>query len=337
MHDVLELSYTGDLLAHRRCSRAWAYEKHAGFHPYEQIQAMEGRLVHHAMEWLTRRYQTTGLHAAMPELRAQLEHYFRVLWARGIRTAFRSKKETLDGVMGHLFPGDALDPIAQAAIEGAEHTEYELRSVRKFMGPLNGGKQKLLLTGILDLVVQQKNPLSYQRVYEWKSSQTWDGGVVSKTLTAQPGDVEIWDYKATQSSTSLLPDYIRQMLTYAYLYEERSGQLPVRCVLYFVNEKNRDKKLLAIEIDQDLIRRAVDWTMNEAIEIQQTLAQFQMDPGVVPGGERSRLTEQVGQRITTDLQAQCTACSLRFDCSEYLTHLGGCNHPDVDIWNVFKN
>src|SRR5689334_21543080 len=25
--DVIEVSYTGDLLAHRRCARAWAYEK----------------------------------------------------------------------------------------------------------------------------------------------------------------------------------------------------------------------------------------------------------------------------------------------------------------------
>ena len=33
MTDVIEVSYTGDLLAHRRCGRAWAYEKHAGFHP----------------------------------------------------------------------------------------------------------------------------------------------------------------------------------------------------------------------------------------------------------------------------------------------------------------
>jgi hypothetical protein len=33
------------------------YEKRAGFHPYEVVQAMEGRLVHHAMEWLTRQHQ----------------------------------------------------------------------------------------------------------------------------------------------------------------------------------------------------------------------------------------------------------------------------------------
>src|ERR1700747_577747 len=102
MDDVIEVSYTGDLLAHRRCGRAWAYEKHAGFHPYELVQAMEGRLIHHAMEWLTRQYNEVfgrARHARAEEVQAQLAHYFRVLWARGIRTSFVSKDTTLSRVM----------------------------------------------------------------------------------------------------------------------------------------------------------------------------------------------------------------------------------------------
>src|SRR5437773_7088078 len=104
MNDVIEVSYTGDLLAHRRCPRVWCYEKYAGFYPYEQVQAMEGRLVHHAMEWLTRRYTEQRVHATRDELRAQLEKHFRVLWARGIRTAFTSKDETLERVADHIYP-----------------------------------------------------------------------------------------------------------------------------------------------------------------------------------------------------------------------------------------
>jgi hypothetical protein len=99
MSDVIEVSYTGDLLA-RRCRRAWAYEKRAGFHPYEVVQAMEGRLVHHAMEWLTRQHQEAlgrHRHATRAELRAQLEHYFRVLWAGGTRTRFASNRRRSTG------------------------------------------------------------------------------------------------------------------------------------------------------------------------------------------------------------------------------------------------
>jgi hypothetical protein len=133
MSDLIEVSYTGDILAHRRCARAWAYEKYAGFHPYEQVQAMEGRLLHHAMEWLTSSYNerlARERHADANELRAQLEHYFRVLWARGIRTAFATKQDTLDRVINNLFPGGTLRPTVQTVIEGAQHSEYELRAVR---------------------------------------------------------------------------------------------------------------------------------------------------------------------------------------------------------------
>src|SRR5579864_7506130 len=113
MPDVIEVSYTGDLLAHRRCRRAWALEKRVGFLPYEAVQAMEGRLIHHTMEWLTRQYREVRggrSHPNASEAREQLESYFRVLWARGIRTAFTSKRETLDRVMNNLFPKGRMDP-----------------------------------------------------------------------------------------------------------------------------------------------------------------------------------------------------------------------------------
>src|SRR5690242_15501786 len=110
MSEIIEVSYTGDILAHRRCARAWAYEKKAQFHPYEQVQAMEGRLLHHAMEWLTRRYAETGAHATRDDLDRQLDSYFRVLWARGIKTAFTSKADTLTRVGDNLFPGRKMHP-----------------------------------------------------------------------------------------------------------------------------------------------------------------------------------------------------------------------------------
>src|SRR6266550_3268996 len=118
MTNVIEVSYTGDLLAHRRCSRSWAFEKYAGFQPYEQVQAMEGRLIHHAMEWLARRYRETGTHPSASELSAQLDHYFRVLWARGFRTAFTSKAGTLSRVQSNLFPGGRIDSTVKAAVTG---------------------------------------------------------------------------------------------------------------------------------------------------------------------------------------------------------------------------
>jgi len=114
MGDVIEVSYTGDLLAHRRCPRSWCYEKYAGFYPYEQVQAMEGRLIHHAMEWLSRTFRERKKHPNVTEFHDQLERFYRVLWSRGFRTAFSTKAEVLDRVEKNLFPGGKLDAIVKS-------------------------------------------------------------------------------------------------------------------------------------------------------------------------------------------------------------------------------
>src|SRR5205809_831043 len=222
MTDVIEVSYTGDLLAHRRCGRSWAFEKYAGFQPYEQVQAMEGRLIHHAMEWLARLYRETGKHSSASELGLQLDHYFRVLWARGFRTAFTSKAETLTRVLGNLFPAGRIDSTVKAAVEGAVHTEYELRTVRKLIEADFAGKAKMLLTGVLDVVVQQQEPLLYRRCWQWGSVDELVGKVVTCKVAARPNDLEIWDYKGTRAGTPYKTDYVRQLLTYASLYRERT-------------------------------------------------------------------------------------------------------------------
>ena len=49
MRDVIEVSYTGDLLAHRRCAGHGSTRSTSACNPMKRVQAMEGRLVHHAM------------------------------------------------------------------------------------------------------------------------------------------------------------------------------------------------------------------------------------------------------------------------------------------------
>ena len=340
MHDVIEVSYTGDLLGHRRCPRAWCYEKQAGFHPYEQVQAMEGRLIHHAMEWLTRRYMDTGKHASRAELSAQLARYFRVLWARGIRTAFESKQDTLDRVTENLFPGGdsgGMHPTVKAAVEGAQHTEYELRTVKKLIRAEFGGKSRLLLTGILDLVIQQQHPLVYERSWLWTNLKTLTGNVTKAPVKAETGDVEIWDYKGTRADTKYVTDYVRQLLTYAALYKEKSGSLPRPCVLFFVNEKQAAEQLLAVDVDEKIVQHALDWTIDQVKQIRKTTLQFQQSPVSIEGGGLDDRDQPVGNRVSEELKGQCTACGLRFDCREYRTHLKVPNHADVRIDNIKKN
>ncbi len=341
MTDAIEVSYTGDLLAHRRCARAWCYEKQVGFQPYEAVQAMEGRLVHHGMEWLTDQFQVQSggtRHATASELTAQLEHYWRVLWARGVRTRFGTKRDTLDRIVGNLFPNGRMDDVVRAVIEGAVHTEYELRAVKKVLPAAFGGKSKILLTGVLDLVVQQRSPLKYQRRWKWHSTKHLTGAVEAKAVAARTGDVEIWDYKGTRAKTGYLDDYVRQLLTYAALYRDRTGKLPERCVLFFVNEPKRDLRLLAIDVTDAIVDRAVDWTQDQVRDLRTTTAAFERDPLAVVAGERTLGGQPLGQRVTTETVQQCTGCAFRFDCDEYRAHLGpSTKSRDIDICTVFKN
>jgi PD-(D/E)XK nuclease superfamily len=337
MGDVIQVSYTGDLLGHRRCPRAWAYEKQAGFHPYEQVQAMEGRLIHHAMEWLTRAFLESGQHPTADALREQLQRYFRVLWARGIRTTFASKKETIDRVVGNLFPDGQMHQTVRTAIEGAVHTEYELRSVKKLIKADFAGKNRLLLTGVLDLVIQQQNPLAYARTWQWTQQQRLLGVSSSEPTQASVGDVEIWDYKGVRSNTPYVADYVRQLLTYAALFKEKSGYLPQRCVLFFVNEKERAAQLLAVPVDEQIVDQALRWTMEQVKLIRKTTLDFQNSPLTIEGGGLDDRHKPVGERVSEELKQQCTACGFRFDCTEYGTHLQDANHSDISRSNVRKN
>lgn len=337
MRDVLQVSYTGDLLAHRRCPRSWCYEKYAGFHPYEQAQALEGRLIHHAMEWLARFFAQNDRHATVDELRARINTYFSVLRAKGLRTAFETKRVVVDRVQENLFPLGEMHPFVRVAVEGSAHTEYELRTVRALIPGAFAGKSKLMLTGILDLVMRQEGIITYPRSWAWTDRDALGGEVVVRDTISQPGDVEIWDYKGTRSNSPYVSDYVLQLLTYARLYSEKAGELPTRCVLFFVNEQNSEEQLVAIDIEADILERAEQWTVEQARLLRQTALQFESDPLSVLGGRLDLQDLPPSERIDPILKQQCYACGSRFDCSVYAEHLGDPNHVDIRLDNVHKN
>lgn len=301
---------------------------------------MEGYLIHHAMEWLTKQYRETGVHASRGELKDQLHRYFRVLWARGIRTTFRSRDNVISGVLDHLYPEGQPLPEVVAVVEGALHEEYPLRSVRHVVPERFGGKSRILLTGILDVVVQQKGNLIYRRTWEWTDASQVEGRVTQREDRAQAGDLEIWDYKGTQASTEYLDDYVRQVVTYAALLEDRVG-LPARCVLFFVNETDRDRRLLSIPVTRAVIDGSVRWTEEQVRELRQTVLRMQQDPLAIEGGDIRRRDRPLAERVTEDLKKQCTACGQRFDCNTYASALAEGRrrngvHPDIDIRNIHK-
>ncbi|WP_147332859.1 hypothetical protein [Archangium gephyra] len=131
------------------------------------------------------------------------------------------------------------------------------------------------------------------------------------------------------------------MLTYAAIYRERTGRLPVRCVLFFINEPERQQQLVSIPVDAEVVDAALDWTHLQVEYLQQTVLTFEQEPLKVEGGEFESRASPAGERMSSELKQQCTACGLRFDCTEYRNYLGpgkdGGEHPDVDRLNVKKN
>jgi hypothetical protein len=228
-----------------------------------------------------------------------------------------------------------MHPTVLAAIEGAQHTEYELRTVRKLVPIEHDGKNRLLLTGILDLVIQQEYQPRYKRIWQWTDRGGLVGKPVKGDLPTKKNDLEIWNYKGTRGDSEYLNDYVLQLLTYANLYQERTGKRPERCVLFFVNEPKRDEQLLAIPLDDELLGAALAWTVDRVKELQQTLREFRSDPCSVVGGDK---TDGKGKRTVSDiLKQQCTACGERFGCTTYTASLTGDGLRDVDPMNVFKN
>lgn len=343
MTDVIEVSYTGDILAHRRCRRAWCYSKQAGFVPYEQIQAMEGRLLHHAMEWMTSQFNGAlqrRRHVTTDELATQLNRYFRILRSRGVRTAFTTKQETIERVTRNLMDCGQPNTTVAALIEGALHNEYELKAVRKVLPQEFEGKQRLLLTGVIDLVVQQRGGLEYRTKWVFDDLDRLSGHAESASELSREGDEEIWDYKGSRAGSDYTDDYVRQLLTYAALYRDRVGHLPDRCMLYFVNEPDEARRLLLVEVDDDIVQAALEWTHEQVRRLRSTAVGFERDPLAIPGGAITREDSPPANRITPELRQQCTACGYRYDCDAYTAFVaerGSEAQRDVDLLDVRKN
>jgi hypothetical protein len=168
-----------------------------------------------------------------------------------------------------------------------------------------------------------------------------EGRVTPRPDSSQAGDLEIWDYKGTRASTEYLDDYVRQVVTYAALLEDRVG-LPARCVLFFVNEPEPDLRLLSIPVTREVVDGSVDWTLEQVRELRQTVLQMQQDPLAIEGGDIRRRDLPPADRVTDDPKKQRTACGQRFDCTAYASALANGRrqkgvHPYVDIRNIREN
>jgi len=113
--------------------------------------------------------------------------------------------------------------------------------------------------------------------------------------------------------------------------------MPARCVLFFVNEKAADRQLVAVPVDINIIEAAIQWTHTQVENLQQSKLVFEKGPATLAGGEFERRGRSLSERVTDELQQQCTACGQRYDCAEYGAYLKKPDHPDINRYLVTKN
>ena len=331
----LTYTYTGDLNSHDRCKRAWAYEKHAHFSPPEQVQAVFGNLYHSALEWLAKAH-----HQFANKLRSEpdseefgkvLLKKLRMLRAQGIHSKVENDESIKGMVLRKVYPShtDAtpttvLHPDFEIIIKSAERTEVDLKAPVDLKATLPTWDKdvfrehdRLHLRGIVDVVRSIRNPMEFDRLWEWNSTHT-DGKAISRKVTGKVGDLELWDYKSTNYDPNQIVQYVNQMLTYAYIYEKTHNERPVRCVLFFIGEVTPPgqpqvpERFIVIEADNRTVNeKSFQNTLRQVVQIQETINTFENDPASLEGGDvNGDLDDEVATK-------QCIVCMKRWDCSTY--------------------
>lgn len=127
-------------------------------------------------------------------------------------------------------------------------------------------------------------------------------------------EVEIWDYKGASKPSrgeSLYDQYIYQMYVYAELYRRRTGNLPRRAVLYFLNELKGNPAPNTRPINATLI---VDFN-NQAID--RAMRNF---GDTVNDIEQCRTSRIWPDPTLPPDEKTCDVCDLRWNCSYAENH-----------------
>lgn len=123
-----------------------------------------------------------------------------------------------------------------------------------------------------------------------------------------PGEVELWDYKGARKPSISSPQYQRyefQMQVYAELYRRRTGKMPRRGVIYFLNE-------LSVG---DPIGRPIDALLEVDLSRPNVIQAMQNFDDTVTEIEQCRSKREWPAPHKPPEQKTCEACDLRWNCS----------------------
>ena len=207
-----EYSITADILSFQLCPSQYGFFSVKKYQPAHILQAWFGTVIHQVLDKLHLHYlglidQNT---AGQIPTESDIDVYFNSvedsLRARGIRAVNQRARNTALIVLKifNRIEGPTLYP-------NVIDTEYTLQADRG----------NYILHGKVDLLKD----------------------VSSGSSLVNYDPVEIWDYKGARfpdissaSGRNRLERYTFQLLTYARLYQLKTGNLPIKGILYFMNE-----------------------------------------------------------------------------------------------------
>jgi len=262
-------SVTGDILSYRRCARQYGHFTDFGFSPAGSGQLYFGQVVHRTLDRIHQQYkgQIEGKEAGIVPDNETVEEYFEQvsesLVSRGIYPmSEKAEEKALEYIQRFN------QQMGSELYPAVKDTEHQLKRQH----------EEFVLEGTVDVLTR------------------------SSASENDPGDWEIWDYKASQvpsEGSHDLENYQFQMQVYAGLFELKNGKLPSRAVLYFLGEDHPDDAMVEIPFTREKIDRAIEIFSNTVSDIEESRRKESWpapDPEDAP-------TEET-----------CADCDLRWDC-----------------------
>jgi len=117
-----------------------------------------------------------------------------------------------------------------------------------------------------------------------------------------PGEWEIWDYKASQvppEDSHDMRNYRFQMQVYAGLFELKNGTLPAKAILYFLGADDPEEAKVEIPFSREEIDRAIRIFSDTVGDIEESR---RLESWPAPEPEEAPTEET------------CGGCDLRWDC-----------------------
>jgi hypothetical protein len=290
----MRLSLTGDILSYRRCPRQYGFFSHEGFVPSRASQAFYGNVIHQVLDRCHRYYRgledpaVKGCRPPDEKIEDFYEEVATALIAHGVRPHRMALKDNALHILKKFneLEGDTLYPRVK-------ETEYRLEEDR----------QDFVLRGVVDVLTT--GPID------------------------DPASFEIWDYKGSRKpdkSSQLLSDYEWQMCVYAELYRNKTGKLPKRAILYFLNEL---EMLFTPGVPQVRPRAAVHIVDFDEARIKTALSAFEVTAKDIIACRSTRAWDAPSD--VSSITETCNECDLRWKCQAHLNADGSRTYPTKAI------